>query len=507
LALKKCFIDHLDPKYIGFIIAYIFFVAISWKDYETSPYFDEYLNTSKRFREHTKKIGKFLESLNSSDLYEINNATESAIKSMGISFRVYTEEYVEGQDRSWPLDFIPRIIRRKEWDKVEKGLEQRVKALNLFIQDCYNDQKFLKESDMDESLITDSPAFKEYCLGMKLKHDSWSSICGSDLIKDKDGKFYVLEDNLRIPSGVSYMLENRTVMKRVFPDLFKHYGVMPLSAYPAKLYQTLVSLSYSKSRRPEIVLLTPGIYNSAYFEHSYLAQQMGIDLVQGTDLVVLKDNFVYKKTIEGLVRVDVIYRRIDDDFLDPSYGNKDSVLGVDRLIESWKRKQVSIINAPGCGIADDKAVYSFVPEMIKYYLKEEPLINNLKTYLMTDKESLTLIEKKFREFVIKPVAESGGYGIVIGKSASKREKEDTLKKIKKDPRNYIAQPLALLSTSPTYSNGFIEPRHLDLRPFILTGAESYVTVGGLTRVALKKGSTVVNSSQGGGSKDTWIVDK
>ena len=399
-------------------------VAISWKNYTTSPFFDEYLNTSQGFRTHTKKIGKFLESLNQNDLNEINNATESAIKSMGISFRVYSEEYIEGQDRSWPLDFIPRIIRKKEWDKVEKGLEQRVKALNLFIEDCYNEQKFLKESDMDESLITDSPAFKEYCMGMKLKHNSWSSICGSDLIKDKDGVFYVLEDNLRVPSGVSYMLENRTVMKRVFPDLFQHYGVMPVSAYPTKLYETLVSLSYSRSRQPEIVLLTPGIYNSAYYEHSYLAQQMGIDLVQGTDLVVLKDNFVYKKTIEGLVRVDVIYRRIDDDFLDPSRGNKDSVLGVEGLIESWRKKHVSIINAPGCGIADDKAVYSFVPEMIRFYLKEEPIIENLKTYLMSDKESFELIKDRFKEFVIKPVAESGGYGIVIGKSASKKEKNN-----------------------------------------------------------------------------------
>ena len=376
-------------------------VTISWKNYPTSPFFDEYLNTSQGFRTHTKKIGKFLESLNQNDLNEINNATESAIKSMGISFRVYSEEYIEGQDRSWPLDFIPRIIRKKEWDKVEKGLEQRVKALNLFIEDCYNEQKFLKESDMDESLITDSPAFKEYCMGMKLKHNSWSSICGSDLIKDKDGVFYVLEDNLRVPSGVSYMLENRTVMKRVFPDLFQHYGVMPVSAYPTKLYETLVSLSYSRSRQPEIVLLTPGIYNSAYYEHSYLAQQMGIDLVQGTDLVVLKDNFVYKKTIEGLVRVDVIYRRIDDDFLDPSRGNKDSVLGVEGLIESWRKKHVSIINAPGCGIADDKAVYSFVPEMIRFYLKEEPIIENLKTYLMSDKESFELIKDRFKEFVIK----------------------------------------------------------------------------------------------------------
>ena len=275
---------------------------------------------------------------------------------MGISFRVYSEEYIEGHDRSWPLDFIPRIIRKREWDKVEKGLKQRVKALNMFIEDCYNEQRFLKDSDMDESLVLDSPAFKEYCLGMRLKHKSWASICGSDLIKDKDGLFYVLEDNLRVPSGVSYMLENRTVMKRVFPELFQHYGVMPVSAYPDKLYQMLASLSHSRTKQPEIVLLTPGIYNSAYFEHSYLAKQMGIDIVQGNDLVVLKDKYVYKKTIEGLIRIDVIYRRIDDDFLDPSEGNKDSLLGVEGLVDSWRNKKVSIINAPGCGIADDKAI-------------------------------------------------------------------------------------------------------------------------------------------------------
>ena len=482
-------------------------MVISIKDYETSPHFDEYLNSAKSFRPHTRKIGKYLSSLKSKELEEVNSATESAIKSMGISFRVYSEEYIEGHDRSWPLDFIPRINRKREWDKVEKGLKQRVKALNMFIEDCYNEQRFLKDSDMDESLVLDSPAFKEYCLGMRLKHKSWASICGSDLIKDKDGLFYVLEDNLRVPSGVSYMLENRTVMKRVFPELFQHYGVMPVSAYPDKLYQMLASLSHSRTKQPEIVLLTPGIYNSAYFEHSYLAKEMGIDIVHGNDLVVLKDKYVYKKTIEGLIRIDVIYRRIDDDFLDPSAGNKDSLLGVEGLVDSWRNKKVSIINAPGCGIADDKAIYAFVPDMIRYFLKEEPLLNNLPTLLMTDKQNRSIVSNSFKEYVIKPVAESGGYGIVIGKSASKQEREKTIKQIRSDPRNFIAQPLALLSTSPTFDKGLIEPRHLDLRPFILSGASTYVTVGGLTRVALKKGSTVVNSSQGGGSKDTWIVDK
>ena len=482
-------------------------MAISWKNYPTSPFFDEYLNTSQRFRTHTKKIGKFLGSLSPNDLNEINNATESAIKSMGISFRIYSEEYVEGQDRSWPLDFIPRIIRKKEWDKVEKGLEQRVKALNLFIEDCYNDQKFLKESDMDESLITESPAFKEYCMGMKLKHSSWSSICGSDLIKDKEGIFYVLEDNLRVPSGVSYMLENRTVMKRVFPDLFQHYGVMPVGAYPTKLYETLVSLSYSRSRQPEMVLLTPGIYNSAYYEHSYLAQQMGIDLVQGTDLVVLKDNFVYKKTIEGLVRVDVIYRRIDDDFLDPLRGNKDSVLGVEGLIESWRKKHVSIINAPGCGIADDKAVYSFVPEMIRYYLKEEPIINNVKTYVCSRSSDLSFVLENLGKLVVKSVSEAGGYGMLIGPHSSQIDIDKFSAKIKANPRNYIAQPTLDLSTVPSLSDGEVYPCHVDLRPYVLRGKNTWVSPGGLTRVALKRDSLIVNSSQGGGCKDTWVVSK
>ena len=475
------------------------------KDYITSPFFDEYISASKGFRPHTKKIGKYLTSLNGKQLIEINNATESAIKSMGISFRVYSEEYIEGQDRSWPLDFIPRIIRKREWERVERGLRQRVKALNLFIEDCYNDQNFLKDSDMDESLILDSPAFKNYCLGVKLKHNSWASICGSDLIKDKDGIFYVLEDNLRVPSGVSYMLENRTVMKRVFPELFQHYGVMPVSAYPDKLYKMLVSLSYSRSKQPEIVILTPGIYNSAYYEHSYLAKQMGIDLVQGDDLVVLKDKYVYKKTIEGLIRVDVIYRRIDDDFLDPSVGNKDSVLGVEGLIDSWRNKKVSIINAPGCGIADDKAVYAYVPEMIRYYLGQEPVLEQVPTYLCWRNQDRKFVLNNLSELVVKSANESGGYGMLIGNVSTQNERDEFATRIKECPRDYIAQPIISLSRHPTFCPEGVQGRHVDLRPFILYGDDIEIVPGGLTRVALEKDSLVVNSSQGGGSKDTWVL--
>jgi uncharacterized circularly permuted ATP-grasp superfamily protein len=424
---------------------------------------------------------------------------------MGISFRVYSEDSADGQDRMWPLDFIPRLIRKSEWLQVEKGLKQRVKALNMFIEDCYNKQEFLNESDMDKSLVLDSPAYKKYCVDVKLKHNTWSHICGSDLIKAHDGKFYVLEDNLRVPSGVSYMLENRMIMKRVFPELFYQYGVTPIDAYPTKLYETLASVNNSRSKKPEIVLLTPGVFNSAYYEHSFLAQQMGIDLVEGRDLIVAKDGFVYKKTIEGLVKVDVIYRRIDDDYLDPDQGNPKTTIGVKGLIRAWQEKKVAIVNSPGCGIADDKAVYAYVPKMIKFYLKEEPIIRNIKTFLLTNKEHRNLVFKNFKEMVIKPVAESGGYGIVIGKNCSRSEKDATIRKVMNNPRNYVAQPLISLSTTPTYSGDSLEPRHLDLRPFILSAEKQYVTVGGLTRVALKKGSTVVNSSQGGGSKDTWIV--
>ncbi|MBV12759.1 MAG: hypothetical protein CMC52_01530 [Flavobacteriaceae bacterium] len=479
-------------------------MKFSWNNYSTTT-FDEYVTPQRRLRVHSKKIGTFLKSLSLKELNEINTATKSVIQSMGISFRVFSDDDYEGQDRAWPLDFIPRIIRQKEWSEVEKGLKQRVKALNFFIEDCYNKKSFLKESKMDESLILNSSAYKKYCIGIKLKFNVWAQICGSDLIKAEDGKFYVLEDNLRVPSGVSYMLENRMIMKKVFPELFLQYGVTSVDAYPTKLYENLASFSYSRSKKPEIVLLTPGVLNSAYFEHSFLAQQMGIDLVEGRDLIRGNDGFIYKKTIEGLLKVDVIYRRIDDDYLDPECGNPNSVIGVRGLIKAWQEKKVAIINAPGCGIADDKAVYAFVPEMIKFFLNEEPIIKNIKTFLMKDKNDRDYAEINFKKMVIKPVSESGGYGIVIGKDCSKSEQNSTIRKIRNNPGNFVAQPLISLSTAPTYCGKSLEPRHLDLRPFILSGQHQYVTVGGLTRVALKKNSTIVNSSQGGGSKDTWIV--
>ncbi len=478
-------------------------MKLSWSKYELSKSYDEYITPKRTVRGHLRKIGNFFESLSVSDLQELDSATKSAIKSMGINFRVYSEEGSE--ERTWPLDFIPRIIKRSEWNIVEKGLKQRTKALNCFIEDCYNEQSFLNSGIINKSLITKSKYFLKFCKGTKLPNKSWAHISGSDLIKDIKGDFHVLEDNLRVPSGVSYMLENRYVMKRVFPDLFSHYGVSKIDEYPTKLYECLQNASISKLRKPEIVLLTPGIYNSAYYEHSYLAQQMGIDLVEGTDLIV-KKNIVYKKTIEGLQKVDVIYRRIDDDYLDPEVGNPFSVIGVKGLIRAWKAKNVAIVNAPGCGIADDKAVYSYVPEMINFYLKEEPILPNVKTFLLSNKNERDYVLENIKTMVTKPVAESGGYGISIGKNLTEKEILKLKRSLMKDPKNYVAQPLIDLSTSPTFRRDSLFPRHLDLRPFILSGKQTYVTVGGLTRVALKRGSTVVNSSQGGGSKDTWIVD-
>ena len=478
-------------------------MKLTWSKYELSKSFDEYITSKRTVRGHLKKIGNFLESLSENDLQELDSATKSAIKSLGINFRVYSDEGSE--ERSWPLDFIPRIIKKKEWNLVEKGLKQRTKALNLFIEDCYNDQNFLNEGFMESSMILSSKYFLNFCKGLKLPNNSWAHISGSDLIKDEKGDFNVLEDNLRVPSGVSYMLENRYVMKRVFPDLFSHYGVSKIDEYPLKLYETLVQASFAKSKNPEIVLLTPGIYNSAYYEHSYLAQQMGIDLVEGIDLIV-KNNVVYKKTIEGLQKVDVIYRRVNDNFLDPEVWEKDSVLGVPGIIKSWKEKKIAIVNAPGSGVADDKAVYAFVPKMIEFFLGEKSKLKQVKTYLCAFEKDKQYVLENISKLVLKPVNESGGYGILIGPSATKKELSQYKLKIQSNPRNFVAQPLIKLSTTPTLIKTSIQPRHIDLRPFILSGNKTFVTNGGLTRVALKKGSTIVNSSQGGGSKDTWIVN-
>ena len=478
-------------------------MRIDWKSYNPGDFYDEVISTPAYPRKTARILARYLASLSSEELQLRKSSAELAIKTMGISFTVYSE--AGNIDREWPFDIIPRIISETQWRTTSKGLEQRLRALNCFIHDIYNDQKILKDKVVPAELLADSVNFRKECIGMKPAFNVWANICGTDLIRDKDGKFYVLEDNLRVPSGVSYMLENRKVTKRVFPELFENYDIQPITEYPSQLYDMLAAISPRPSDYPEIVVLTPGIYNSAYFEHSFLAQQMGVELVEGSDLVVEND-CVYMRTINGLTRVDVIYRRIDDMFLDPEAFHKDSTLGVPGLMRAWLKGNVALANAPGAGVADDKVIYTFVPAMIKYYLGEEPLLPNVPSYLCIDDKQRKFVLDNLDKLVVKPANESGGYGMLMGPQASVKERAEFALKIKANPRNYMAQPLIALSTAPVLvDRGGAEPRHIDLRPFILQGKNSYVTPGGLTRVAMVKGSYIVNSSQGGGSKDTWIV--
>ncbi|MFU8788144.1 MAG: circularly permuted type 2 ATP-grasp protein [Methylobacter sp.] len=475
-----------------------------WKNYNTDSAYDELMSSEFQPRQISHRLCQYLHSLNTDDIDKRKMAAELAILEMGISFTVYSDE--GNIDRAWPFDIIPRIIGSSEWRIIEKGLKQRLTALNCFIADVYSEQAFIKDGLMPAEIILSSKNFRQECVGMKPRHNVWANICGTDLVRDKDGIMYVLEDNLRVPSGVSYMLENRVITKRVFPELLQDIDILPIDDYPSRLQDMLTSLAPEHISKPQIVVLTPGIYNSAYFEHAYLAQQMGAQLVEGGDLVVDDDDCVYMRTIEGLEKVDVIYRRIDDDFLDPEVFRKDSTLGVPGLMRAWKAGHVSLSNAPGAGVADDKVVYAYVPEMIRYYLNEEPILPNVQTYLCDNPEHLEYVLAHLPELVVKPANESGGYGMLVGPHASSREIAAFRQIIQENPRNYIAQPTLAISTAPTLCKGQLEPRHIDLRPFILQGANTFVTAGGLTRVALKKGSLVVNSSQGGGSKDTWIIN-
>ncbi|WP_269517798.1 circularly permuted type 2 ATP-grasp protein [Alteromonas sp. BMJM2] len=479
-------------------------MAIVWKNFDVGPFFDELVVTAGEPRHYASDLCSYLENLSDAEINEYKIAAESAIKVMGITFRVYNDE--EGSiDRAWPFDIVPRLIPYEEWQDIEKGLVQRVKALNMFIDDLYNEQNVVKDGVFPSELLEKSKNFLPQCNGIKPPQGVWAHICGSDLVRDQHGTVYVLEDNLRVPSGVSYMLENRQVMKRVFPEMFEKYDIMPVDDYPSDLYDMLANLSPRDIDEPEIVVLTPGIYNSAYFEHAYLAQQMGAELVVGSDLVVEDDNCVYMRTIDGLSRVDVIYRRIDDAFMDPEVFNPESTLGVPGVMRAWKAGNVALANAPGSGVADDKVVYSFVPQLIKYYLDEEAILPNVPTYRCIDAKDREYVLENIASMVVKPANESGGYGMLIGPHSSAKEHDEFRKLIQDDPRNYVAQPMLLLSTAPTMVGNSVEGRHLDLRPFILSGKDIKVTMGGLTRVAMVKGSTVVNSSQGGGSKDTWIV--
>jgi len=481
-------------------------MAIDLNGYETDGFYDEMLVRPNRARGYSKELAQLLRKMDEDELEGRQVGAELAIKEAGVTFTVYSAEQGGMIDRAWPYDIIPRIIPKEEWDRIELGLAQRVEALNLFINDLYNEQKIVRDGVFPEEVLADSKNFRKQCIGVKPPLGIWAHICGSDLVRDADATMYVLEENLRVPSGVSYMLENRQITKRVMPELFERYAPLPVDDYPTELFEMLAAISPRKVKRPNIVVLTPGIYNSAYFEHAYLAQQMGASLVQGSDLFVDKDDVVNMRTINGAQRVDVIYRRIDDEFMDPEVFNAESMLGVPGLMRAWKAGNVGLANAPGAGVADDKVVYAFVPDIIRYYLGEEPLIPNVPTYRCMYKDERDYVLEHIAELVVKPANESGGYGMLIGPRSSRAEREEFVRLIKANPRNYIAQPTLQISTVPTVVGKSVEPRHVDLRPFILSGKKTTVTTGGLTRVALRKGSLVVNSSQGGGSKDTWIVE-
>jgi uncharacterized circularly permuted ATP-grasp superfamily protein len=443
-----------------------------------------------------------LERIPEAELCQYQRAAETNLFNLGITFTVYGHQ--DGTEKIWPFDLLPRIIDADEWSMVERGLRQRVQALNLFIGDVYNEQQIVKDGVVPAELIETSKTLRPQMKGFRPPEGSWCHISGVDLVRDKDGTIYVLEDNLRCPSGVSYVLENREMMKRTFPQVFDGMAVEPVEDYPERLLDTLLSCAPASASQPRAVLLTPGMYNSAYFEHTYLAQQMGIELVQGSDLVV-HNGYVHMRTTHGLQRVDVIYRRIDDDFLDPKAFRADSALGVPGLLEVYLSGRVTLANAPGTGVADDKAVYAYVPDMIRYYLKEDPILQNVPTFVCSDPQHRQHVLANLDRMVVKPTNESGGYGILMGPMASQAERAACADLIHDNPRNFIAQPMLQLSTIPTLVGDRICPRHVDLRPFVLCGKEIYVMPGGLTRVALREGSMVVNSSQGGGSKDTWVL--
>ena len=480
-------------------------MEIAASEYADNTAYDELLEPGLSPRPAAKPLFDYLNSLDQAELAARRQAVDATIKTMGITFTVYSE--AGNIDRAWPFDPIPRVMARTEWERIQAGLKQRLTALNLFINDLYNEQHIVKDGVFPLEVLAGSGNFRPQCVGVTPRFGVWAHISGTDLVRDRDGTVYVLEDNLRVPSGVSYMLENRQIMKRIFPEVFRTTHILPVDDYPTQLFETLAALSPRPGEHPVIAVLTPGIYNSAYFEHSYLAQQMGAYLVEGSDLIVGSDNVVYMKSISGLQRVDVIYRRIDDGFLDPEVFRPDSALGVRGLMRAWKSGKVGIANAPGAGVADDKVVYAYVPQIIRYYLDQDPILANVPSYLCMLDEQREHVLANLDKLVVKPANESGGYGMLIGPRATAEERAQFAELIRANPRNYMAQPTLDISTAPTLVDGQLAPRHLDLRPFVLQSDRLYATTGGLTRVALNKGSLVVNSSQGGGSKDTWIVQE
>ncbi len=475
---------------------------MDFANYQTEGFYDELFDEQGRARPSAAPLIERIASLPDGDLLRRQAAAEAALFQMGITFTVYGEK--EGTEKIFPFDLIPRIVEAADWDRIDRGLRQRIKALNLFIDDIYHDQKIIKDGIIPAHMIQSATSLRPQCNGLNPPKGIWIHITGTDLVRDGDGKFYVLEDNLRCPSGVSYVLENRELLKRTFPKVFQAMRVRPVYDYPHRLLDTLHHLAPDHVNHPNVVVLTPGVYNSAYFEHSFLAQQMGVELVEGRDLVVI-DDFVHMRTTKGFERVDVIYRRIDDDFMDPKAFRPDSMLGVPGLMDVYRKGNVAMANAPGTGIADDKAVYAYVPRIIKYYLNEEILLPNVPTYICDEEESRKYVLANLDQLVVKAVNLSGGYGMLIGPHSTQEQQAAFAEQIKADPRNYIAQPTLKLSRVPVIIDHHFEGRHVDLRPYILYGKEIHVMPGGLTRVALKKGSLVVNSSQGGGSKDTWVL--
>ncbi len=473
-----------------------------FESYDTGGFYDEMFMPDGLARPGATLLKQKIESLIDGDLLQRQEAAERALLQSGITFNVYGDG--AATERIFPFDIIPRIVEAAEWERLERGLRQRVFALNLFVDDIYHEQKILKDGVVPEYLVRSARSFRAACVGLDPPQGVWCHITGTDLVRDRDGEVYVLEDNLRCPSGVSYVLENRRVMKRTFPQVFEASRVRPVDEYPSRLLDMLQSLFPSALDSPRVAVLTPGIYNSAYFEHAFLAQQMGVELVEGRDLIVA-DGRVMMRTTKGFERVDVLYRRIDDDFLDPLVFRPDSLLGLPGLMEVYKKGRIALANAPGTGIADDKSIYAYVPQIIKYYLGDEAIIPNVPTYICAEKSDRAYVVEHLEQLVVKAVNESGGYGMLVGPHSTREERAEFAWRIEEQPRNYIAQPTLGLSRVPVISDGCFGGRHVDLRPYILYGRDIYVLPGGLTRVALKRGSLVVNSSQGGGSKDTWVL--
>ncbi len=477
-------------------------MSLDFNSYDTENFYDELILSPGVPRPGSRILVERIESLQDGNILGRQKAAEAAMFNMGVTFTVYGSD--EGTEKIFPFDIIPRIVEADDWSYIERGLKQRIQALNLFLDDIYHDQKILRDKAIPKEIIRSATSFRPQCVGLDVPRKIWCHITGTDLVRDRDGQHYVLEDNLRCPSGVSYVLENRQVLKRTFPIAFEASRVRPVDDYPARLLETLQYLAPDHVSAPTVVVLTPGMYNSAYFEHSFLAQQMGVELVEGSDLVVM-DGFVHMRTTRGFQRVDVIYRRIDDDFIDPRTFRADSVLGVPGLIDVYRNGRIALANAPGTGIADDKAVYAYLPKIVKYYLDEEMILPNVPTYVCADKKEREYVLANLDKLVVKATNESGGYGMLVGPHSTLEQQAEFAGLIRNNPRNYIAQPTLALSRAPVLMGDHFEGRHIDLRPYILYGKDIYVMPGGLTRVALKKGSLVVNSSQGGGSKDTWVL--